>query len=86
LSRAPKKPLKGQFNVRVPPELHKDAVLRALHDDVALNDVVVRALQTFLGGRIDVHHNIQITVAKNELQTRVASGSAETQWEKIRAH
>src|SRR5579862_4890416 len=48
LGRQPKKPLKGLFNVRVPPELHKAAVLRAKHDDVGLNDVVVRALQSFL--------------------------------------
>src|SRR5438046_265519 len=60
LNRAPKRPLKGQFNVRVPPELHKAAVVRALRENVGLNDVVVRALHSFLNARIDVHHNVQI--------------------------
>ena len=81
LGRQPKKPLKGLFNVRVPPELHKAAVLRAKRDDVGLNDVVVRALQSFLNGRVDVHHNVQITVAREQLQTRVTSGSQNPRWE-----
>lgn len=44
LDREPQKPLKGQFNVRIPPELHKAAVLRALADNVSLNEVVARAV------------------------------------------
>src|SRR5450759_3500625 len=48
LKREPQKPLKGQFNVRVPPALHKAAALRALADNVSLNDVVVRALDAFV--------------------------------------
>lgn len=51
LKRAPKRPLKGQFNVRVPPELHKAAALRAVADGVSLNEVVIQALQSHLGAR-----------------------------------
>ena len=43
-----KKPLKGQFNVRVSPELHKSAALRALADGTSLNDVVNSALDFYL--------------------------------------
>ncbi|MES2298833.1 MAG: type II toxin-antitoxin system HicB family antitoxin [Pseudomonadota bacterium] len=48
LDRAAQKPLKGQFNVRVPPELHKAAVLRAMADSVSLNEVVVNAIGAYL--------------------------------------
>ncbi|MBC7858242.1 MAG: type II toxin-antitoxin system HicB family antitoxin [Burkholderiaceae bacterium] len=51
LGRAPKKPHKGQFNVRIPPSLHKNATLRAIEDDVCLNDVVVRALEAYIHSR-----------------------------------
>jgi predicted HicB family RNase H-like nuclease len=49
LGREPQKPLKGLFNVRIPPALHKAAVIRATEDNVSLNDVVVRALGAFVG-------------------------------------
>lgn len=48
LGREPEVPLKGQFNVRIPPALHKAAVLRAVSDNSSLNDVVVRALDAFV--------------------------------------
>jgi predicted HicB family RNase H-like nuclease len=50
LGRDPQKPLKGLFNVRVPPALHKAAALRAAQENVSLNDVVVRAVDAFLHG------------------------------------
>jgi predicted HicB family RNase H-like nuclease len=84
LKRAPKKPLKGAFNVRVPPEMHKAAILRGLSDNVALNEIVVRALHAFLFARVEVHHNVQVTVAREELQTVFASGSDQPKWEKVR--
>jgi predicted HicB family RNase H-like nuclease len=48
LGRAPQKPLKGLFNVRMPPALHKAAALRAIQENASLNDVVVRAVDAFL--------------------------------------
>lgn len=56
LGREPQKPLKGQFNVRIPPALHKAATLRALVDDVSLNDVVVRALDGYVNANVAVNH------------------------------
>jgi predicted HicB family RNase H-like nuclease len=55
LGRAPKKPHKGQFNVRISPSLHKEATLRAIEDDVCLNDVVVRALEAYIRSRTPVN-------------------------------
>ncbi len=56
LEREPQKSLKGQFNVRIPQELHKASVLRALTDSVSLNDVVVRALDAYVNARVDINH------------------------------
>ncbi len=48
--RMPQRPFKGQFNVRIAPRLHQTAVLRAEAEGSSLNNVVVRALQTYLQG------------------------------------
>lgn len=56
LDREPQKPLKGQFNVRIPPALHKAATLRAMTDSITLNDVVVHALDSYVTMRVDVNH------------------------------
>ena len=56
LGREPQKPLKGQFSVRIPQELHKASALRALTDGISLNDVVVRALDVYVNARVDINH------------------------------
>lgn len=56
LGREPQKSLKGQFNVRIPQELHKASTLRALTDGISLNDVVVRALDAYINARVDINH------------------------------
>jgi len=82
LNREPQKPLKGQFNVRVPPALHKAAVLMATSDNVFLNDVVVRALDAFVNAAHDVNHNVQVTlnIPEESLKTIVSSASVKPQW------
>lgn len=84
LGREPQKPLRGQFNVRIPPAMHKDAVLRALTDKVKLNDVVVRALNAFLYANADVNHNILVTVnlPQESMDTLVSTLSTQSpqQW------
>jgi len=55
LQREPRKPLKGQFNVRISPALHRSATLRAIRDATFLNEVVVSALDAYLNGK-DVNH------------------------------
>ena len=56
LGREPQKSLKGQFNVRIPQELHKALTLRALTEGASLNDVVVRALDAYINARADINH------------------------------
>ena len=48
IGKEPQKSCKGLFNVRVSPELHKSAIRRALVDGTSLNDVVFKALQSYL--------------------------------------
>jgi len=44
----PQRPFKGQFNVRIAPQLHQTAVLHAETEGTSLNNVVVRALRSYL--------------------------------------
>ena len=82
LGREPQKPFKGSFNVRVSSELHRAATVRAAHDDVSLNDVVVRSLECYLHGQGDVHN---VTIQVDSL-TSISSGSGAPQdWLNISA-
>ena len=82
LGRQPQKPLKGLFQVRVPPALHKAVVLRAMADNVTHNDVTVRALDAFVNAKLDVNHNVQVTlnIPTESLKTLASSVSAPEQW------
>lgn len=77
-----KKPLKGQFNVRIPPALHRAAVLFATRNEMYLNEVVVRALDSFVNASQDIHHNIRVTVDLDEkaMQTMTVNPAMEPQW------
>lgn len=88
LGREPQKPLRGQFNVRVPPALHKAAALRALAENVSLNDVAVRALDAFVNIHSVVNHNVRVTlnIPEESLKTLVSSASTQTQWGTAHVH
>ncbi len=44
LDKVPEKTYKGSFNVRVTPDLHRDAAIVALQKNVSLNDFVKNAI------------------------------------------
>ena len=48
VGKEPQRPLRGLFNVRVAPGLHRAATLRAVSDGVSLNEIVARALDAFV--------------------------------------
>jgi predicted HicB family RNase H-like nuclease len=48
--RTPNKPYSGTFNVRVGPELHREAVMAAAKRKLNLNEFVRRAIQSMLSG------------------------------------
>lgn len=88
LGRQPQRPLRGQFNVRIPPALHKAATLRALKDNVSLNDVVVQALDKHLSDKQEVNHNVTLKVDVHESTMRkiAASASEAPKWEVMNVH
>lgn len=46
--KEPEKAYRGSFNVRISPELHKQAVIAALTKQVSLNDFVERSIEQAL--------------------------------------
>lgn len=48
IAKAPDQPFKGSFNVRIDPELHKEASLYAIQHGDTLNGVVKKALNNLL--------------------------------------
>lgn len=55
IGKAPEKPYKGIFNVRVRPEIHRELVVLAYHSQQTLNELVCKALETYVSERA-VHH------------------------------
>ena len=87
VGKEPLRPFRGQFNVRVAPALHRAASLRAAKDGVALNDVVVRALDAFLNPS-EVNHNIRLTLEAPDaiVKTVAAVASGKPQWSIAHVH
>lgn len=83
LGKEPAKPFRGQFNVRVPPMLHRAAALKAIEESQSLNEIVCRALDAFLNARADVNHNVKITLEGGETLKTMASVATteQIQWE-----
>jgi predicted HicB family RNase H-like nuclease len=62
VGKAPQKPCKGQFNVRVTPEQHRQAQRRATEDNTSLNAVVTSALEHYLSRltHVDLHPKLDM--------------------------
>lgn len=80
LDREPQKPLKGQFNVRISPELHKQATLKSVSDNVSLNEVVKKALESYLYATHDINHHFKVSFTGIENQDLLKVSSATQQW------
>ncbi len=48
-NKTPEKEYKGSFNVRISPELHKNATLEAIREDISLNEFTKHAIEFYLG-------------------------------------
>lgn len=46
---SPEKAYKGSFNIRIPPELHRKAVMYADSKHISLNELVTRAIRDEVG-------------------------------------
>jgi len=88
VGKEPQRPCRGLFNVRVPPVLHRAAVMRAVKDEVALNDVMVRALDAFLNIRTEVNHTVTVTfeAPPRMIKTVQAVASDNVQWGTSNVH
>lgn len=47
--------MNGTFNVRINPALHRAARLRAVRDEVSLNEVVAAAVRYYVDGGDPIH-------------------------------
>lgn len=82
LSKQPDKPLKGSFNVRIGPDLHKDVARSASQEGVGLNDWVKSAIEGKLATKVEHHHHAHYygDSAKHPLVTG-SFDSSEAHWE-----
>ena len=48
LARSPDKPFKGSFNVRIDPQLHREASLYAMQRGETLNSIIKKALDDYI--------------------------------------
>lgn len=53
IGKPPVKSLKGVFNVRIRPELHRKAAILAIEKEVSLNQVVSEAISHYVGASTD---------------------------------
>lgn len=79
LGREALKPLSGAFNVRIAPEVHRKAKVRAIQDAVSLNEVVSRAIDCYLHGENKVvnHHNYVVVSPDEQISAFSAAVTAE---------
>lgn len=76
LGREPAKPFRGQFNVRIAPQLHRAASLRAAEQGISLNDVVVKALDSYLCVAAEVNQNLYVSFSNHAPGVTNLSSSA----------
>ena len=78
----PDRPCKGVFNVRIQPDLHRDAVLKARQQGISLNQLVERAILAHCGAGAQTHVHIHLDPATT---LTAATSSSPSSWETLRA-
>lgn len=66
VGKDPDKSLTGSFNARIGGDLHKKAVLRAIHDDVSLNKVLICSMEMYLNGASEIHNHLNVNIHKDK--------------------
>jgi predicted HicB family RNase H-like nuclease len=69
VGKSPQKPCKGQFNVRVTPELHRKAQRRATEENSSLNAVVAIALDRYLNDSMQGDVDLEKISPSHEIST-----------------
>lgn len=89
LGRDANKPFRGVFNVRLSPALHRAAAVRAMRDEVTLNEVMVRAVDTYVNARVEVNHSHKVLVTvepQHSMITMSAEVSGSQKWSVPNVH
>ncbi len=73
LGREPERSFSGQFNVRIPPENHRRASIRAAEEGTNLNDLVCKAVAAYLDG--PVAHSLNVTIQRELVSTTIQSST-----------
>jgi predicted HicB family RNase H-like nuclease len=58
LGKEPNKPYKGTFNIRISPDLHKEAAFFAASRNISLNDFIKTAIRYALSHRDDLNNRM----------------------------
>jgi predicted HicB family RNase H-like nuclease len=66
VGKDPDKTMTGSFNVRIGADLHKQAVMRAKAGDIALNEVVKKAVDQYVNSPAEIHNHVNLNVHKHE--------------------
>lgn len=74
VGKEPQKPCRGQFNVRVPPALHRAAAREAVIEKTTLNDIVRKSLEVYL--RREPASPLETSRARKGAAGEVATGSS----------
>jgi len=48
IGKDPQRPFKGSFNVRISPELHRKAALESFKENISLNELTSKAIDTYI--------------------------------------
>lgn len=83
IGKEPQKPFRGQFQLRISPDLHRAAALRAVQEQRSLNDLVGHALSHYLDAPCEVNHTVTITLhgtSQGITETLAAAVSGGTNW------
>ncbi len=85
LGREPQKPMKGVFNVRISPDLHKKAVVSAMKEGIKLNSLVGKAIELYVNGSQKIEQTVNINIAGEEggSKTITAQPSLATTWREV---
>lgn len=74
LNKEPEKPMSGSFNVRIGPDLHKEAYLSAKNDNLTLNEFIKDAVSEKLNKKQqELHMHIHIPKKDNDQKTYTSS-------------
>ncbi len=89
IGKSPNRPCSGVFQVRISPDLHRLAAMVATKESISLNDLMARALRSYMDkpSAIDINHHhdhaVKITVQAADstaLRALAAESGKPTEW------